>query len=86
MFEKNINDALDGNNNAQKKLILSSLLIKRAVIEADEYDRTLLSLKPNMSVVTNIDLEHIDCYPTIENLKETFAEQKTFSLNWFKTK
>ena len=42
------------------------------IVEADEYDRTLLSLKPNMSVVTNIDLEHIDCYPTIENLKETF--------------
>ena len=38
VFEKNINDALDGNNNAQKKLILSSLLIKRAVIEADEYE------------------------------------------------
>jgi len=42
------------------------------VVEADEYDKTLLSLKPNMSIVTNIDLEHIDCYPNIENLKETF--------------
>ena len=42
------------------------------VVEADEYDKTLLSLKPNMSIVTNIDLEHIDCYPDIENLKETF--------------
>ena len=38
VFEKNINDALDGNNNAQKKLILSSLLIKKAVIEADEFE------------------------------------------------
>ena len=42
------------------------------VVEADEYDKTLLSLKPNMSIVTNIELEHIDCYPTIENLKDTF--------------
>ena len=42
------------------------------VVEADEYDKTLLSLKPNMSIVTNIDLEHIDCYPNIEMLKETF--------------
>ena len=42
------------------------------VVEADEYDRTLLSLKPNMSIVTNIDLEHVDCYPNIENLRETF--------------
>ena len=42
------------------------------VVEADEYDNTLLSLKPNMSIVTNIDLEHIDCFPNIEKLKETF--------------
>ena len=42
------------------------------VVEADEYDKTLLSLKPNMSVVTNIDLEHIDCYPNIQELKDTF--------------
>ena len=42
------------------------------VVEADEYDRTLLSLKPNMSIVTNIDLEHVDCYPNIESLRETF--------------
>ena len=42
------------------------------IVEADEYDKTLLSLKPNMSIVTNIDLEHIDCYPNIDNLRETF--------------
>ena len=38
VFEENIDDALDGDNNALKKLILTSLLIKRAVIEADEYE------------------------------------------------
>ena len=38
IFEENINDALDGDKIAQKKLILSSLMIKRAVIEADEYE------------------------------------------------
>ena len=42
------------------------------IVEADEYDRTLLSLKPTMSIVTNIDLEHIDCYPNIEDLQQTF--------------
>ena len=30
------------------------------VIEADEYDKTILSLNPKMSIVTNIDLEHVD--------------------------
>ena len=42
------------------------------IVEADEYDKTLLSLKPNRSIVTNIDLEHVDCYPNIDNLRQTF--------------
>ena len=42
------------------------------VVEADEYDKTLLSLKPSMSVVTNIEYEHTDCYPDIDSLKDTF--------------
>ena len=42
------------------------------IVEADEYDRTLLSLRASMSIVTNIDFEHSDCYENIESLKETF--------------
>jgi len=42
------------------------------IVEADEYDRTLLSLKPTMSVVTNIDYEHSDCYSDLSSLKNTF--------------
>ena len=44
------------------------------IVEADEYDKTLLSLKPSMSVVTNIDYEHIDIYPSLDNLKDTFVD------------
>ena len=42
------------------------------VVEADEYDRTLLSLKPTMSIVTNIEYEHTDCYSDLDSLKNTF--------------
>jgi len=42
------------------------------IVEADEYDRTLLSLKPSMSVVTNIDYEHSDCYEDLDSLRDTF--------------
>jgi len=42
------------------------------VVEADEYDRTLLSLKPTMSIVTNIEYEHSDCYENLDSLKTTF--------------
>jgi UDP-N-acetylmuramate--alanine ligase len=44
------------------------------VIEADEYDRTFLSLKPNVAVVTNVEHDHPDCYPTPEEFNEAFRE------------
>ena len=44
------------------------------VIEADEYDRTFLSLKPKVAVVTNVQHDHPDCYPTFEDFRVAFAE------------
>ncbi|HDM43263.1 MAG TPA: UDP-N-acetylmuramate--L-alanine ligase [Firmicutes bacterium] len=44
------------------------------VVEADESDRTFLLYSPVYVVVTNIDLEHIDNYTGIDDLKETFAQ------------
>jgi UDP-N-acetylmuramate--alanine ligase len=34
------------------------------VIEADEYDRTFLALTPFIAVITNIEWDHVDIYPT----------------------
>lgn len=42
------------------------------VAEADESDGSFLVLTPTISVVTNIDLEHMDFYRDIDHLKETF--------------
>ncbi len=44
------------------------------VIEADEYDRTFLGLRPRMAVVTNIEMDHPDCYPELDDLEESFRE------------
>jgi UDP-N-acetylmuramate--alanine ligase len=44
------------------------------VIEADEYDRTFLALRPAIAVVTNIEWDHVDIYPTPESYREAFAE------------
>ncbi|MFC1538426.1 UDP-N-acetylmuramate--L-alanine ligase [Candidatus Latescibacterota bacterium] len=44
------------------------------VLEADEYDRTFLKLTPVMAVVTNIDLEHLDCYHDIDDIKSAFVQ------------
>ena len=45
-----------------------------AVVEADEYDRSFLTLKPDVTIVTNIDLDHTDIYKDLDDLKNTFIE------------
>ena len=42
------------------------------VIEADEYDRMFLGLKPHIEVVTNLEHDHPDCYPTFEDMYGAF--------------
>jgi UDP-N-acetylmuramate--alanine ligase len=42
------------------------------VIEADEYDRTFLSLRPRVAVVTNIEHDHPDCYPAFADFQAAF--------------
>ncbi len=44
------------------------------VIEADEYDRMFLGLKPNLAVVTNIEHDHPDCYPSEADFFAAFTE------------
>ena len=44
------------------------------VAEADESDRSFLKLAPILSVVTNIDREHMDCYRDMEDVERTFLD------------
>ena len=44
------------------------------VAEADESDRSFLKLSPILSVVTNIDREHMDCYHNMRDVKRAFVE------------
>jgi len=37
---------------------------KYFVIEADEYDRMFMGLKPDLVLLTNVEYDHPDCYPT----------------------
>jgi len=53
------------------------------VIEADEYDRTFLGLQPAIGVVTNVEHDHPDCYPTFVEFRaafQAFAERVTDQL------
>jgi len=44
------------------------------VAEADESDGSFLKLSPSLAVITNIDLEHLDYYRDIEEIKEAFLQ------------
>jgi UDP-N-acetylmuramate--alanine ligase len=44
------------------------------VAEADESDRSFLKLSPILSVVTNIDREHMDCYHDMADVERTFLQ------------
>ncbi len=45
---------------------------KFMVVEADESDGSFQKLSPVISVLTNIDVEHLDHYESMENLEEEF--------------
>lgn len=42
------------------------------VVEADEFDKSFLSLQPTHAIINNLDLEHLDSYKNIDDLKNNF--------------
>ncbi len=44
------------------------------VIEADEYDYMFLGLNPTVAVVTNVEWDHPDCYPTPASFRRAFMQ------------
>jgi UDP-N-acetylmuramate--alanine ligase len=44
------------------------------VYEADEYDRNFLQFKPSVSIITGIDYDHPDIYPTRESYYQAFVD------------
>lgn len=60
-------------NNYNSNLILAadSNLV---VVEADEYDRSFLQLKPYMAIVTSCDPDHLDIYGSPEQYRQGFLD------------
>jgi UDP-N-acetylmuramate--alanine ligase len=44
------------------------------VVEADESDGSFLKLAPIIAIVTNVDREHLDHYPTLEDIRAAFIQ------------
>ena len=44
------------------------------VVEADEFDRSFLTLNPDIAVITSLAPDHLDIYKNKENLKSAFTD------------
>jgi UDP-N-acetylmuramate--alanine ligase len=54
----------------------SNLILKGnkvSVVEADEFDRSFLTLSPDMACITSMDADHLDIYGEAEALQESFV-------------
>lgn len=43
------------------------------VVEADEFDRSFLALRPVVAVVTNLEADHLDIYDDLEGVRASFS-------------
>jgi UDP-N-acetylmuramate--alanine ligase len=44
------------------------------IYEADEYDRNFLHFSPEISLITSVDYDHADVYPTVDSYKAAFRQ------------
>ena len=58
--------------NYQSNLILNGVEV--TVVEADEFDRSFLTLSPNLACITSMDADHLDIYGDALELQKSFKE------------
>jgi len=65
--------------NYKTNLLLGDAKDKNAfvVVEADEYDRSFLTLHPYISVITSVDADHLDIYGSKEAMHDTYRQFAT---------
>ena len=47
---------------------------KVTVVEADEFDRSFLTLSPNFACITSMDADHLDIYGNAKELEQSFRD------------
>lgn len=58
--------------NYNTNLLLSKAIGDPVVVEADEYDRSFLTLHPDISVITSMDADHLDIYGDHKYMEESY--------------
>lgn len=59
--------------NYDSNLVLSTPT-ENTVVEADEYDRSFLTLHPDLAIITSMDADHLDIYGAHDALQESFTQ------------
>lgn len=54
--------------------LITSTTSDLMVVEADEFDRSFLTLSPNMAIITSVDADHLDIYGTANEMVSSFLE------------
>ncbi len=64
--------------NYDTNLLLGDVSDKGAyvVVEADEYDRSFLTLEPYIALITSVDADHLDIYGDDSQVKEGYKKKK----------
>ncbi|MFD0837320.1 UDP-N-acetylmuramate--L-alanine ligase [Mariniflexile aquimaris] len=58
--------------NYNSNLILNGTEV--SVVEADEFDRSFLTLSPDLACITSMDADHLDIYGDASELKKSFVD------------
>ncbi|HVA98109.1 MAG TPA: Mur ligase family protein, partial [Bacteroidia bacterium] len=66
----NTNLLLSENLKSENKLATKKSIV---VVEADEYDRSFLTLHPNVAVITSVDADHLDIYGDANEMEESYS-------------
>ena len=57
------------------------------VYECDEFDRNMLQFEPHLTIITSLDHDHFETYPTADEYRKAFTDflqQSNYSLLWEK--
>ena len=77
-FDLNRSEGAVGRTDLRTKSVLGSNFVEGDknlfVIEACEYRNHLLELNPEILVITNLELDHTDFFPSLSALQETFRK------------
>ena len=72
--ERNENARNDSGTTTEKSRDTTSPAAPLIVVEADEYDRSFLTLHPTIAIVTSTDADHLDIYGDQASLIESFQQ------------